>query len=53
MFLFENAIVLSKKRKPKHQHHDIPGSEYFDFKAAYKVSEISSADNCGENNRIL
>lgn len=37
VFLFENAIILSKKRKPKHQHHDIPGSEYFDFKAVYKV----------------
>ena len=37
VFLFEDAIILSKKRKPKHQHHDIPGSEYFDFKAVYKV----------------
>ena len=39
VFLFENAIILSKKKKPKHQHHDIPGSEYFDFKAVYKVRD--------------
>jgi len=38
VFLFENAIVFAKKKKVKH-HHDVPGSEMFEFRSAYKVSE--------------
>jgi len=37
VFLFENSIILTKKRKNKHQHHDVAASEIFDFKHAYKV----------------
>ena len=37
MFLFENTIILAKKGKVKHQHHEVAGSEIFDFKQAFKV----------------
>ena len=39
VFLFENAIVFAKTKKPKH-HHDVPGSEVFEFRSAYKVREM-------------
>ena len=37
VFLFENTIILAKKRKPKHHVYDVPGSEVFDFKQEFKV----------------
>ena len=37
VFLFENSIILTKKRKSKHQQHEVAASEIFDFKQTYKV----------------
>ena len=37
MFLFEDTLLLTKKRKPKKEVGSIAGSEYFDFKAVYRV----------------
>lgn len=37
MFLFENTILLAKKRKCKHHVHEVASSERFDFKQAFKV----------------
>ena len=36
VFLFENAVILAKTKKPKHQP-DIAGSEVYEFRSAYKV----------------
>ena len=36
VFLFENAVILAKTKKPKHQP-DIAGSEVYDFRSSYKV----------------
>lgn len=36
VFLFEDTIIFAKKKKIKH-HHDVPGSEIFEFRSAYKV----------------
>lgn len=41
VFLFEDSIILAKKRKTDKHHADIPGSEVFEFKNAYKVSLLS------------
>ena len=40
VFLFEQTIILAKKKKPKSQAHDIAGSEVFDFKASFKVQTL-------------
>ncbi len=37
VFLFEKIIILTKKRKVKHQQHEVAGSQIFDFKQAFKV----------------
>ena len=39
VFLFEHTIILTKKKKPKHQIHEVASSELFDFKQEYKVTE--------------
>lgn len=36
VFLFENTIILAKTKKSK-KHPEIPGSEIFEFRSAYKV----------------
>ena len=46
VFLFENTIILTKKRKPKNQVHEVASSERFDFKQAYKVYTYQSQDVC-------
>ena len=44
VFLFEDTIIFAKKRKVRH-HHDVPGSEIFEFRSAYKVRERQYDDS--------
>ena len=41
VFLFEDTIIFAKQKKLRH-HHDVPGSEIFEFRSAYKVRETVS-----------